>query len=251
MTAFYHYSYESIVLEMLQNPVIKREVQQSVDMAICLRWADVWEWKEVEMALITENIESVFAITDDRRNYITRLALNGRKASVIRVLKILEKNAQRLKEAVGETAESRSRAYSINTLAEIMEVRTCDVHNVFGSTADLGDDLGIFYHLLHICAQQDWEDVVEVLEKRFDIRGLSGGDHVGRTMLHWAVENSWSYALRDFGNRPQRWLDHQDRDGMTAMHLACQTQNHDVVRHLIKSGASYLLRDKYGRTPGL
>jgi len=70
-------------------------------------------------------------------------------------------------------------------------------------------------------------------------------------MLHWAVENSWEYALRDFSSKPKSWLDHQDRDGMTALHIACQLQNCRVAEHIVDSGASYLLKNKLGRTPGM
>lgn len=94
------------------------------------------------------------------------------------------------------------------------------------------------------------EDTAMILEKDFDIHGLPNGDHVGRTMLHWAVEQSWSYALKNFSDKPKHWLDHQDRDGMTALHLACQLQNRRIAEHLVDSGANYLLKDKLGKTPG-
>lgn len=89
-----------------------------------------------------------------------------------------------------------------------------------------------------------------ILEERFGIKGLPNGDHVGRTMLHWAVENNWDYAMRDFSDQPRSWLDHQDRDGMTALHIACLQQNRRIVEHLMDSGASYLLKDKLGRNAG-
>ena len=50
--------------------------------------------------------------------------------------------------------------------------------NILGS--DLNDHYRIFHHLLHHCTGQDWEDVANILEERFDIHGLPDGDHLGR-----------------------------------------------------------------------
>ena len=116
--------------------------------------------------------------------------------------------------------------------------------------SDLDDQYRIFHHLLHLWAQQDFEDVANIIEERFDIHGLPDGDHVGRTMLHWAVDNSWDYAMRDFSDKPKSWIDHQDRDGMTALHIACFHQNYPVAKHLVDSGANYLLKDKLAKNPG-
>ena len=46
-------------------------------------------------------------------------------------------------------------------------------------------------------------------------------------------------------------MNHQDRDGITALHIACQIQNRDVAERLVDCGAGYLHKDKLGRTPGL
>ena len=204
----------------------------------------------VEAELIRRDINQVFAISHDGFNILTRYAFNGRRLKVLRLLDLLKDDGDRLRDSVGENARSLLRVPSLRTLAAEKNVKQADVTNWLRSTSDVSDKHGIFHHLLHLCAQQDWEDVVSILEERFDIHGLPGGDHVGRTMLHWAVENSWDYVLRDFGTRTRTWLNYQDRDGMTALHIACLKQNECVVKHLVDSGASYLLKDKLGRNPG-
>lgn len=87
----------------------------------------------------------------------------------------------------------------------------------------------------------------DFIEPLTPIHGLPDGDHIERTMLHWAVENGWNYAMRDFSDKPKSWIDHQDRDRRTGLHIACIHQNHQVAEHLVDSGPSYLLKDKLGR----
>jgi Ankyrin repeats (many copies) len=102
------------------------------------------------------------------------------------------------------------------------------------------------YNLLHLCAHQDWEETVQVLLDKFRLEGLNS-DHVGRTLLHWAVEYGWRYGLIDHGRKPKSWLDRQDRDGLTALHLAVKFRNIDAVTALLNQGANYLLPDKHGK----
>ena len=56
--------------------------------------------------------------------------------------------------------------------------------------------------------------------------------------------------MRDFSDKPKSWIDHQDRDRRTGLHIACIHQNHQVAEHLVDSGPSYLLKDKLGRNAG-
>ena len=106
--------------------------------------------------------------------------------------------------------------------------------------------VGDRYNLLHLCAHQNWESVVHTLRTKFHLEGLDS-DHFGRTLLHWAVENGWAYALADHSSKPQAWLDRQDRDGMTALHLAVLNRNFAAVQSLLAQGARFLLKDKYGK----
>lgn len=103
------------------------------------------------------------------------------------------------------------------------------------------------FDLLHLCADQDWEDVVRMLQRKYGLASLSS-DHKGRTLLHWAMEYGWD--IEKFDMVEQRHLiDCADRDGRTAMHLAVMARNMDAVKALTHTGAACFLRDKYGLTP--
>jgi len=102
------------------------------------------------------------------------------------------------------------------------------------------------YNILDLCANQGWEDMVDILLTKFHLDGLQS-DHLGRTMLHWAIEPGWKYALMDHRCKPMSWLNKQDRDGLTALHIAISYRNEKAMRHLIDQGADYLLKEKHGR----
>ena len=104
------------------------------------------------------------------------------------------------------------------------------------------------YNLVHLCAHQDWEEVVQTLIEKFNLDGLDG-DHIGRTLLHWAVEYGWKYALLHHWNKPSSWLNRQDRDGLTALHIAVTSRNIQAIQNLVEQGADILLPDKNGKNP--
>lgn len=103
------------------------------------------------------------------------------------------------------------------------------------------------YDLLHLCANQGWEDIVYLLQRRYGVRSLAS-DHFGRTLLHWAIEHCWDTS-RIVWSEYTSLLDVQDRDGQTAMHLAVANRNINAVELLAQSGANCFLRDKRGITP--
>jgi hypothetical protein len=232
---------------MLKNPSVR--IDYRVKNTDLLSMASLWDWKAVETELIHYDVSQVFALGMDGFNYLTRSAFNGRKSKVLRLLNLLKDHGERLRESVGEGKNPIRRRRSFVSMSKMYGYQSRILTRMPASSI-ANDEDSVFHHLLHLCAQQDWEDVSNILEDQFDIHGLPDGDHVGRTMLHWAVENSWDYALRDFSHKPKSWLDHQDRDGMTALHITCQLQNREVAEHLVDSGASYLLKNKLGRTPG-
>ena len=250
LAAFSNHGNEKIAIKITRHPKFDMDTVEQNVKSSALKLAGLWEWKTVELAFIERDIDQLFAIADDGFNYLTRFAFNGRRSEILRLLDVLKNEGERLRRSVGEGSKLK-RPPSLRQIAARANMRQSDVRNRIESTADINNDRGLFYHLLHLCAQQDWEDIVDLLEKRFDVHGLPRGDHVGRTMLHWAVENSWNYALRDFSTQSREWLDYQDRDGATALHLACSLQNRKVAQHLVDSGASYHLKDKHGKTPGL
>lgn len=103
------------------------------------------------------------------------------------------------------------------------------------------------FTLVSLCAQQDWEDVVQLLLEDF---GLDSNeqDTCGRTVLHWAAVSGWkSISTFDF-EKLEPFLNTQDVDGCTALHLAAEMRNLDAVRLLLAQGAICLVRDKYGKT---
>lgn len=241
--------HEYIFMKMLKNPNVRLDQRSKNGYADILTMAGMWGWKEAEAALINISVDQVFTIGDDGFNYLTRLAFYGRKQSVSQLLDILKDQGERLRKSVGEGAQSGHRPRPFHSSSKRYQMHPTDL-NRMPPGSDVNDKDRRFHHLLHLCAQQDWEDIANILEHRFDIHGLPDGDHVGRTMLHWAVQNGWDYAMRDFSDRPKTWIDHQDRDGMTALHIACVIQSYKVAEHLVDSGANYLLKDKYGKNPG-
>lgn len=239
---------EHIVMKMLKNPNLRLSQRSKNSYVDPISMASMWGWREVEAALIDINVDQVFATGDDGFNYITRLAFYGRKQSVARLLDILKDEGERLRESVGEGVQSGPQAQFFHYSSQRQQMHPSALNRIpLGS--GVNDEYRRFHHLLHLCAQQNWEDIANILETRFEIHGLPDGDHVGRTMLHWAVENSWDYAMRDFSDRSKTWIDHQDRDGLTALHIACVIQSYEVAEHLVDSGANCLLKDKYGKNP--
>ena len=236
-------------MKMLKNPNIRLDQNADDAYANRLAIAGQWGWKEVEAALININIDQVFTIGDDGFNYITRFAFYGRKQAVSRLLDMLRDEGERLRESVGEGTNSHDRSQAARNSARKYQLHPT-VLNRMPHGSDVHDEYRIFHHLLHLCAQQGWEDVANIIEERFNIHGLPEGDHFGRTMLHWAVENGWQYATKNFSDKPKTWIDHQDRNGLTALHIACMHQNYEVVEHLMSTGANYLLKDRLGKNPG-
>ncbi|KAK3638983.1 hypothetical protein LTR56_012706 [Elasticomyces elasticus] len=103
------------------------------------------------------------------------------------------------------------------------------------------------WDLASLCAQQDWEDVLLLLENRFAV-SLVRPDHMLRTMLHWAVENQWQLgpAYERQASIPSS-LNARDRDGKTAFHLAADHADYSSARWLFDRGADYMVIERYGR----
>jgi len=101
------------------------------------------------------------------------------------------------------------------------------------------------WNLASLCAHQDWQDVVMLLWNEYGI-ACSPSDHEQRSVLHWAVENQWDLT-GDFEQLVPDFLDSQDRDGKTALHLASETGNVPAARWLLDRHASFLIRDKEGK----
>ncbi|GAB1311956.1 hypothetical protein MFIFM68171_02166 [Madurella fahalii] len=111
-------------------------------------------------------------------------------------------------------------------------------------------DLSSRYDVLHLCADQGWGDVVQMLQERHGLRSLKF-DHAGRTLLHWALYHCWDLKMVNWADYTVADLDVQDRDGLTALHIAVMNLNMEAIRRLAKSGANCFLRDKKGMSPAL
>ncbi|KFQ34932.1 85/88 kDa calcium-independent phospholipase A2 [Mesitornis unicolor] len=89
---------------------------------------------------------------------------------------------------------------------------------------------------LHLaCRKGDMECLLELLEchARVDIT-----DRNGETVFHYAVRGNNPQIIELLGKAPTTGLDHLSRDGLTALHLACQLGKEDMVRSLLKCRAS-------------
>ncbi|OHF02533.1 hypothetical protein CORC01_02228 [Colletotrichum orchidophilum] len=104
------------------------------------------------------------------------------------------------------------------------------------------------YDLLHLCANQNWEDIVHLMQRKYRLQSLSS-DHVGRTLLHWALEYNWDFDRIDLSQYSMADLNKMDRDGLTAVHIAVTSRNMAALEILVASGASCLQKDKTGMSP--
>lgn len=246
LEAFRESKHEKLVLEMLKNPSVNLD-HRVRDFQDPLRLAASWDWRGVELELLRRDVSQAFFISSDRFNYISRFAFNGKRDRLISVLELLKGEGKRLRESVGEGGMEKMDP----TVYQNQWASTRQRGDLWTDSTWASNKSHVSYNLLHLCAQQDWEDVVMILEDQFGLVGLPEGDHVGRTILHWAVDNSWTYALRDHSKKPKTWLNHRDRDGNSALHLASMHHCQEVAQHLIDQGADYLVKDKRGRTPGM
>ena len=200
--AFNRSEHEDIILKMLSNRSLNVSHIVKHSQADLLFSAGVWGWDAVETELIHRDVSQIFALGTDGFNHLTRFAFRGRKSKVLKLLDLLKDHGGRLRESVGEGSQPIPRRRSFHCMSETHE-RHARILTRMPARSIPDDENTVFHHLLHLCAQQGWEDVSDILERQFNIYGLPMGDHVGRTMLHWAVENSWRYASRDFSDKPR------------------------------------------------
>ena len=96
-------------MKMLKNPSVRLDQGPKDFYADRLAMTGMWNWKEVEAALIGISVDQVFTIGDDGFNYLTRFAFYGQKQAVSRLLDMLKNEGERLRESVGEGVNSRGR----------------------------------------------------------------------------------------------------------------------------------------------
>ena len=104
------------------------------------------------------------------------------------------------------------------------------------------------FNLVNLCAEQDWEDLVELLRAEYGLESVDQ-DTKGRTILHWAALSGWSYAERFHSDVQRTTVNVQDLDGCTPLHLAAEHRNLVATTFLLDQGANVMLRSKYGKTP--
>ncbi|PNP78957.1 hypothetical protein FNYG_07822 [Fusarium nygamai] len=114
--------------------------------------------------------------------------------------------------------------------------------NTFKKANDCGSKL------LILCAQQDWEQVVNALVYEFSVDDTST-DSSGRTIAHWASELGWTSLSSLLISKSRTWLNKTAQDGKTALHVAAAYRNYTACKDLIQAGADHSIRDKSGKLP--
>ncbi|KAL2070583.1 hypothetical protein VTL71DRAFT_13609 [Oculimacula yallundae] len=102
--------------------------------------------------------------------------------------------------------------------------------------------------LLQLCAQQDWEIIVEQLRVKFDVDDTVP-DTKGRTIAHLACEFQWRSIISLVKNKSPSWLNQQRLDGKTALHVAAEHRNKLACEALLEAGADYMIRDNNQQLP--
>lgn len=124
-------------------------------------------------------------------------------------------------------------------LSRVLEILPA---NIFNENIDQGT------RLLLLCAQQDWEAIVNKLILKYELDSMAI-DGNGRTLAHWASEFHWRSISSLVESKPLTWLDHASNDGRTALHVAAESRNQMAAECLLQAGASYHLNDASGRRP--
>lgn len=100
-------------------------------------------------------------------------------------------------------------------LSRVLELLLADI---FNKNIDQGAKL------LLLCAQQDWEAIVNPLLLKYRLDSMAM-DTNGRTLAHWASEFHWRSTSSLVESKPFTWLDHASNDGRTALHVAAENRN--------------------------
>ena len=94
-------------------------------------------------------------------------------------------------------------------------------------------------------------------KKEEDYKLLTEKDNGGSTALHWAAYTSSEDVLLflinlDYFNNEERrkhFIDSQDSNGFTPLHLSITSRSSRIVLKLLQNGASSDIKDKKGKTP--
>ncbi|KAL8917442.1 MAG: hypothetical protein Q9208_007936 [Pyrenodesmia sp. 3 TL-2023] len=133
----------------------------------------------------------------------------------------------------------------------------------FASTALWGDETAFRYFVARpdfaferhigvlsplVCAaQQGWKDLtLQLIMKVSDANIHRGLD--GKSIVHWAVINDWDDVLQAALVHAKGKANAIDHSGKTGLHYAAQLGLHNIVRQLIRHGASARIQDVAGRT---
>jgi ankyrin repeat protein len=92
--------------------------------------------------------------------------------------------------------------------------------------------------------KQENEEVKKILSET----GIDAGDSYIRSALVWAAfYNNTNLLVWLLDNQAD--VNHQDRNGYSALHFAAQEKNEVVVKILLEAGAQIDIMDIYGNTP--
>ena len=99
---------------------------------------------------------------------------------------------------------------------------------------------------LHLAVQQNHEDVVKyLLSKEADVAIKTG---IGRSVYHSAANYGYISNLKLLVTRSKMHVNDVDNETFTALHLAVQKYQADVVKYLLSKGADVTIKTDIGRT---
>jgi palmitoyltransferase len=114
-----------------------------------------------------------------------------------------------------------------------------------GAEVEVSNNRGL--NVLHMAAQGNQPNALVYFKEKF-LLNIQSVDDLGSTPLHWACytgsETSVMFLLS--------WnptVNAQDREGLSALHLAVMSERTRIIKKLLQKGADKKLKDNKGRTP--
>ena len=122
--------------------------------------------------------------------------------------------------------------------------------NIFHYSAQGNKPTSLMYFYLnyyYLSSEKD-QKIIELIK---------GKDSGGSTPLHWAAYSNaedillYLINLKIFQNESEKdeFINQQDNNGFTALHLSVSSKSIRIVMKLLQSGANYEIKDKKGNTP--
>lgn len=105
--------------------------------------------------------------------------------------------------------------------------------------------------LAMLTALHGWGELTLIAVQSFPVDLVSEKDFDMRNILHHSCMEEWHDVLEIcIVQIPKPKLNSQDKNGMTALHLAAKARNWYATGRLLDAGADFLMKDNLGRTIG-